>query len=64
MCRKNKSASLAWTRSIVAGLLGATLLLSGCGSLPPQQNARIQQAIQSNQLGESAYYAGDYARAL
>ncbi|HEY8102104.1 MAG TPA: tetratricopeptide repeat protein [Burkholderiaceae bacterium] len=64
MCRKNKSARTAFARIGVAGLLGATLLLSGCGSPPKQQNARIQQAIQSNQQGEAAFYRGDYSRAL
>lgn len=55
MCRKNKLAT-------VTALLCA-LWLCGCGTPPQQQNARMQQAIQSNQQGEAAFYGGDYARA-
>ncbi len=61
MSRKNKPAG-AVIRTGVVCLLGA-MLLSACGTPPRQQNARIQQAIQSNQLGEAAFYGGDYARA-
>lgn len=64
MCRKNKSTHTALTRIGIAGLVGAVLLLSGCSSPLKQQNARIQQAIQSNQQGEDAFYGGDYSRAL
>lgn len=62
MSRKNKSVSSVFARRGLAGLLGV-MLVSGCSSPIKQQNARVQQAVQFNQLGEAAFYGGDYARA-
>jgi tetratricopeptide (TPR) repeat protein len=62
MYRKNKPLSTVLARAGIA-VLSCALWLSGCGTAPKQQNARMQLAIQSNQLGESAFYGGDYARA-
>jgi tetratricopeptide (TPR) repeat protein len=64
MCQKNKPTRIALERIGITSLFGAALLLSACGSPVKQQNAHMQQAIESNQLGETAFYGGDYSRAL